>query len=86
MNLEEHSLMILMFARIQAQVRALANILQREGIMTADDFSVFDFAAVQPDPSNSAAFLQLGEQYLEIARVVGIPEQKLPAARSNPSL
>lgn len=80
MNPEDHQLMILMFARLQAQIRALANILQREAIMTQEDFARFDFAAIQPDPSNSAAFVQLGEQYLEFAKAVGISGEKLPKA------
>jgi hypothetical protein len=72
MTTEEHTLMILMLARMNQAIGALSEILKSRDIVTADDLKAFHFAAWDDDRQLLKAVAQARSDYLKIAKQAGV--------------
>jgi hypothetical protein len=72
MTPNEHYLVLLIYFKQQQAIRILLDMLRSYGVLTADDEQAFSFAQTANAPSNAAVFDEAKENYLLLARSLGI--------------
>jgi hypothetical protein len=72
MTSNEHTLHVLMLARVNQTFSAIYEILKSRGIITADDLAAFHFAAWDDNRQLLGAVAQARSDYLNIAKLAGV--------------
>jgi hypothetical protein len=72
MNQQEHQLLICMFMRMQATIGAMAEVLKREGLWSADDQKAYEYAIQSDQKQIGKYFFQAMTDYLECANRMGV--------------
>ncbi len=65
-------LLLLLLMKRNQSIKILIDVLKSRGVLTADDAQAFEFSQMQDAPSNAALFDEMKEQYLVLAKSLGI--------------
>lgn len=69
---DEHMLIILMLMKQQQALKIVIDALKSRGILAEDDAQAFEFSQMQDAPSNAALFHQVRDNYLFLAKTMGL--------------
>lgn len=72
MTIEEHSLLILMFARQAILIKALVDILKSHELLTDEDIKLFDSYALESETEKPRLAQMVAELYSAIAKTQGL--------------
>jgi hypothetical protein len=72
MTLEEHALLITMFAKQAQQIRILETVLKAKGILEGDDLKAFAAAAWADDSATDAVADTVSDKYHALCSELGI--------------
>jgi hypothetical protein len=72
MTPEEHRLLIWLLARQLQNTKTIIGILESRGILEGDDAAAFASTVFLDESSNSAVLRQAKEEYLQIAKLLGM--------------
>jgi hypothetical protein len=83
MTIEEHSLLITMFARQAILLKALADIMRSHDLLAADDIKLFDAFVLSEENKNLQIFQKTAKLYSDIAGKLGLDVPVVPPAASS---
>ena len=72
MTVQEHNLVLGLFASQMQSIEILLRMLKSRGLVEHDDIDAFSFAVTQDDASNVALLQRAKEKYMALAKAFGV--------------